>query len=322
MRVASSAAIASASLLVLAPSSFEAGSRPAALVFSKVPGRAVAGQAVTVSISRAVPGSRCSLKVKYAKAPTPLVQPAIAGGGMASWSWTIPVSTQANWAQLTATCGSKSVSKRLLVVGALSPAKLSVVKDGFSIRKAAYGNGTDVSYGVIIKNTSPNADAQSVNVIVNFVLANDHLLGSKSDSIASIPAGSSYNLGGSMSFPGGAPIARLEIVMQVGTTAPHAGHPLGLANVVIEPNLPEDGWVSDVAGEVINNDPNKVLQSVSFSAVILDGAGNVLGGGTGLNYGALPPGTRVVFKLTTGGFRDVSMTQASSVLVSATPTWQ
>jgi len=214
------------------------------------------------------------------------------------------------------------VTKRLLVVGALSPAKLSVVKDGFSIRPASYGSGTNVSYGVIIKNTSSTSDAQNVNVIVNFVLANDHLLGSTSNSIPAILAGSTYNLGGLMSFPGGAPISRLEVVMQVGTTAPHTGHPPALDNVVVEPSLTDTGWVSDVAGEVINNDPKKALQSVSFSAVILDGAGNVLGGGTGSNYGALPPGTRVVFKLTAGGFSQIPMTQAASVLVSASPTWQ
>src|SRR5581483_7751196 len=119
-----------------------------------------------------------------------------------------------------------------------------------------------------------------------------------------------------------APIARLEIVMQVGGHAKHAGHPPALDNVVIEPSLYDQGWVGDVAGEVINNDASASLQSVQYSAVILDAAGNVVGGGNGTSYGALPPGTRMVFKLTGGGFRDVSMGKAASVLVTATPTWK
>src|SRR3954447_22518979 len=168
MRVATSAAIATASVLALAPPSFEAGSRPATLVFSHMPGRAVAGESVTVSVSRATPGSKCSLSVKYRNARQPQLRPTAGPGGTASWSWTIPTSTQASWASLTAACGSKQVTKRLLVVGALSPAKLSVVKDGFSIRSGLYRSGTNVSYGVIIKNTSSTSDAQNVNVIVNF----------------------------------------------------------------------------------------------------------------------------------------------------------
>jgi hypothetical protein len=77
-----------------------------------------------------------------------------------------------------------------------------------------------------------------------------------------------------------------------------------------------------VAGEVINNDPALLLQSTQYSAVIFDSAGNVLGGGSGSTSGTLPPGTRMVFKLNGGGFRDIPVEKAATVLVSAIPTWQ
>ncbi len=321
-RIAASAAIALVGLLTLAPASFEAGGT-ATLRFSALPARAVAGEGVTVSVAGARPGALCSLAVSYAKdANQGGLAPATAVGGQARWSWTIPDTVQANIAKLSVTCASsKRISGRLLVVGSLVPPRLSVVKDGFSTRTSSAGN-TDVSYGVIIRNTSPNADALNVNVLVNFVLGDDHLLGSTSTTISVLPAGTTYNLGGNMNFPAAAPIARLEIVMQVGGRAKHTGHPPALDNVVIEPSLYDKGWVGDVAGEVINNDPSLSLQSVQYSAVILDAAGNVLGGGNGTSYGALPPGTRMVFKLTGGGLRDISMDSAASVLVSPTPTWQ
>jgi hypothetical protein len=41
--------------------------------------------------------------------------------------------------------------------------------------------------------------------------------------------------------------------------------------------------------------------------VIFDAAGNVVGGGNGYSFGSLPPGTRVVFKLTGGGFSDIPL---------------
>lgn len=311
-------------VLTLPPTSHAAGAPASAgLRFHNLPARAVAGQSVTVGIARARAGARCALAVKYGPgAGQDGLQPAIAVNGGASWSWKIPDTVQANRAKLTVSCaGSKRISTNLLVVGSLIPPRMSVVKDGFSVRTSTLG--TDASYGVIIRNHSPNADALNVSVLVNFVLANDHLLGSTSSTIPVIPAGTDYNLGGNLGFPGAAPIARLEVVIQVGATNRHSSHPPALDNIVIEPSSYDQGWVGDIAGEVINNDAHSILSSVQYSAVILDAAGNVLGGGTGSTFGsALPPGTRVVFKLSSGGFRDISLEKAATVQVSATPTWQ
>jgi hypothetical protein len=309
-------------LLVLAPASLEAGD-PATLQFTHLPGRAVAGQAVSVTVSRAHAGALCSLAVNYAKGTGQSgLHPKAAVGGLASWSWTIPDSVQANVAKLSAACaGSKKISGSLLVVGSVIPPRMSIEKDGFTVRPSGTG-GTDVSYGILIRNHSPNADALNVNVLVNFVLSNEHLLGSTSMTIPVIAAGSTYALGSSFGFPGAAPISRLEIVIQVGGSQRHTGHPPALDNVVIEPSLYDKSWVGDVAGEVINNDPKLTLQSTQFSAVVLDSAGNVLGGGGGSTYGALPPGTRMVFKLSGGGFSDIPVEKAASVLISPTPSWQ
>jgi hypothetical protein len=176
---------------------------------------------------------------------------------------------------------------------------------------------------VLIENHSPNADALDVNVLVNFVLADNHLLGSSSNRIPLIAAGSTYTLGNNLAFPGTAPIARLEIVIQVGRSNRHVGHAPVVDNIVIEPSQYDQGWVGDVAGELINNDAHLTLVGARYSAVIFDSAGNVLGGGSGSSFGApLPPGTREIFKLTNGGFKDIPFQQAASAMVSAVPTWQ
>jgi hypothetical protein len=324
-RLALSFVAAALALLTLAPASFEAGAPASvALHFSRLPSRAVAGQAVTVAVDRAHPNALCSLAVSYGdKSSQSGLAPAPAVKGGVSWTWTIPATVQADRAQLTAHCtGSKRISGKLLVVGSLIPTRLSVEKNGFSLRTSSSGS-TDVSYGVIIRNHSPNADALNVTVLVNFVLSNNHLLGSASNTIAMIPAASSYALGNNLGFPGAAPIARLEIVIQVGGTNRHVGHAPALANIVIEPSTYEQQWVADVAGELINNDAHLRLESASYSAVIFDAAGNVLGGGNGSSYGSpLPPGTREVFKLSNGGFKDIPVEKAASVIVSALPTWQ
>ena len=324
-RAALSSAAAVLGLLTLAPSSLEAGApAAAALHFSQLPGRAVAGQSVTVAVARAREGARCALAVSYGQTTQPGLSPATATNGGVSWSWTIPQTVQADRAKLTVACaGSKKISAGLLVVGSLIAPRMSVEKDGFSVRTSTSGSA-DVSYGIIIRNHSPNADAQNVNVLVNFVLANNHLLGSASASVPLIPAASNYALGGNLGFPGAAPIARLEVVIRVGSTNRHLGHPPALANIVIEPSHYDQGWVGDVAGEVINNDPHLILERTQYSAVILDAAGNIIGGGSGSAFGAaaLPPGTRQVFKLSGSGFKDIPMQQAASAIVSAIPTWQ
>jgi hypothetical protein len=210
----------------------------------------------------------------------------------------------------------------MLIVGSLIPPRISVEKRGFSVRVRSYG-GSDVSYGVILRNHSPNADAVNVTVLVNFVMADNNLIGSASTKIPLIPAGSDYALGSNLGFPGAAPVDRLEIVIQVDGLVKHtAGHQPALANVAIEPSLYDPGWVGDIAGELINDDSKLFLQSTSFSAVVFDSAGNVVGGGNGYSYGTLPPGTRMVFRLTGGGFNDIPLDKAASVMVTTTPTWK
>jgi hypothetical protein len=293
------------------------------LHFVSPPLRVIAGNPVTVAVSGGASKAPCTLAVRYADGShqqglhaAPLL------AGKAIWSWIVPDTAQAGVARMTSSCPSTAkAGASFLVVGSLVPPRISVEKDGFSVRTRLSGTD-DVSYGVLLKNQSSNADAKNVSVLVNFVLASGRLLGSTSSIVPVLPAGSTYPLGGNLSFPGAAPIARLEVVIQVGAHARHAGRAPALDSVVIEPSTYDPGWVGDVAGEVINNDGSLVLQRAQLSAVILDADGNVLGGGSGMTSAALPPGTRVVFKLTGTSFSDIPFARAASVVVIAVPTWQ
>jgi hypothetical protein len=206
-----------------------------------------------------------------------------------------------------------------MIVGALSPLRIDVVKKGFSTRPNY--SGTSVSYGVMLANTSQLQDARDVTVLVNFVLADNHLLGSASTSVAAIRAGSTYALGGDVSFPAGAPVERLEVVVQVGSRARSSARTPALANVHLVPDLLDLGWLGSVEGDLINDQAGLTLQSAHLSAVVFDASGNVLGGGSGYAFASLPTGTRQFFKLTMG-FRSVSMERADSVQVSVEPTFK
>jgi hypothetical protein len=285
-------------------------------------GRVVQGSSFTATAS-APSGALCALSVRYAGGSRQKgLKPARAAGGHASWTWQVALQTRAGAGKMTVSCGrfGRAV-QTLIVVGQLVPPKIAVVKDGFSVRPHQFGGGSDVSYGVVLRNSSPNADALNVNVLVNFVLANNALLGSQSTSISVLRAGSTYALGTSMSFPGAAPVARLEVVVQVKGKQVADHHEPSLANVVIEPDLINPNFVGNVAGEMINTDPRLTLQNAQLSAVIFDKDGNVVGGGNGGLFFTLPSGTRAVFKLASG-FNAIPMARAASVVLSVTPSWK
>ena len=305
------------------PATAPAATRSTASVrFSFLPVRAVQGNTIAVTVSVHPAGVRCTLAVKYANgASQPGLDPVVADGGHATWRWQVPENAAGGRARVTASCGrAGTISRHLMIVGWVIPARIDVVKDGFSIRPSAY-TGTNVSYGVMLQNVSPNQDALNITVLVNFVMADNHLIGSASSTVGAIPAGTTYALGGDLSFPGAAPVDRLEVVVQIGARAPRSLRRPALSAVHVEADPYDLGWVGSVAGELINDAPGLVLQNARLSAVVFDAAGNVIGGGTGYAFASLPPGSREVFKLQTG-FRSIPMTKAADVAVSVEPTYR
>jgi hypothetical protein len=288
------------------------------LRFTHVPGRVVAGSTATVAVT--APGiGRCTLAVRYSDGTAqqglgsaPLL------AGKATWSWKVADTTAAGKAAAMVACGKARASRTMLIVGSLVPPKIVVVKDGFSTRAKA--TGTKLSYGIVLKNTSPNADALNVYVLVNFVLANNNALGTVTQSVGAIGAGSTFDLGGSTTFPGLAPIARLEVVVQPNGHQKKLARTPSSANVTVEPSSYDPGWVGSVAGELINDDPPWILDRAQMWSVVFDSAGNVLGGGQGYAGARLLVGTREVFKLTQG-FDAIPLDKAASAAVSSVPTY-
>src|SRR6266511_3128588 len=164
-------------------------SRPR-VAFVNTPQRVVQGSQISVTVaSPAV--ALCSLAVRYHGGSRQKgLKATRAVGGHASWTWRVGIRTSAGTGRMTATCGGRRATRSLVVVGQLIAPKISVIKDGFSVRPQDFGGGSDVSYGVILRNRSPNVDAVNVNVLVNFVLPNHKLLGSQSTNIALLRAGS------------------------------------------------------------------------------------------------------------------------------------
>jgi hypothetical protein len=299
-----------------------AASKAQSVVFASGNNRVVQGNPATVTVSVSPAGARCSLSVRYKSgAKQKGLRPVTAAGGRASWTWTVPRLVQPGLARATVSCnGAGRASHSLVVIGQVLPPKIDVVQTGWSTRPYPFGS-TGVSWGVILANTSKKQDAVDVTVLCNFVMADNRLIGSASTRIGEITADSKHVTGGELTFPAGAPIARLEIVVQIGKGAPATRTKPGISFVRVMPNPHEPEWTGSIEGEIQNDDVRRTLQYVELSGVVFDASGNILGGGTGFNTAGLPPAARVAMKIS-NGLRAIPYGKASSALVSVVPKYR
>ncbi|MBD0328599.1 MAG: hypothetical protein ICV64_00625 [Thermoleophilia bacterium] len=320
-----SCAIAS---LTLTGSLGAAGAAKPTVGFRSAPQSALPAERVRVAVAVRPSGRMCSLSVTYRNGSRqPGLRAVRATGGRAAWEFVVPDSAPAGPATLRATCrGGGSATRSLAIVGAIVPARISVEQTGFSLRPGRM-SGASISYGVILKNQSPNQDAMDITVLVNFVDDQNVLWGSKTTRVFGIAAGTRYALGDSLNFQGVPPVTRLEVTIQIGRRAAATRRPAPLAsipsvrNVRIVPAFHEPQWVGQVDGDVYNDDPRLILERTSFSAVVFDASGSIIGGGNGRSMISLPPSARSVFVLSSG-FNAIETIRAASTMISVEPTYR
>jgi len=307
--------------LAVAASGVAAGTVAAKATPLKItaPGRALQGKTAVVSVKSKSFG--CKLSIRYANGdkqngmtPTQIVN------GKVVWQWQVPQFAAAGQAKLTVACpGAAKATKSIIVVGGLIPPRVVVLKKGFSAR--IQGLGENVSYGLVLQNTSPNGNALNVQVLVNFVMPDNHLIGTASSQISIINAASQFNVGGEMSFQGAPTISRLEIVINPGGSAKSAkSFSPALDNVHLVPSF-DPNWLGSVEGDLINVHPSLTLDNAAMSCVIFDANGNVLGGGQGQASFKLLPGTRSFFKIGSG-LDPIPFNSAASTAISIIPQYE
>jgi hypothetical protein len=298
-----------------------ANGRPQAVNFVSAPSRVVQGNPVTMTVAVSPAGARCSLSVRYKSgAKQKGLKSVAASGGHASWTWQVPRLVQTGLAHVTASCaGAGRATRTLFVIGQVLPPKIDVVQTGWSVRNYPYG-GSGVSWGVILANTSKKQDALDLEVLCNFVMADNRLIGSMAVRVPAITADSKYATGGELTFPGGAPISRLEVVVRIGRGGPATHTKPGVSFVRVLPSPTEPAWTGSIEGEVQNDHPTRTIQSVTLSGVVLDAAGNILGGGSGFGVASLPPAARMFMKIS-NGMRPIPYAKAASAMVSVVPNY-
>ena len=275
-------------------------------------------------------GSACTPVVTYADhtMQSGTTKKARAGGRL-SWSLLVPRTTALGAGKWYVRCawfhivgqGKFVVAGTKTTTTPVDAPRVVAEKQGFSQRPDRFGSGSTFSYGMFLRNTSDTQDAMNVYVLVNMVGSNGELIGSATRTVPLIAAGQTYALGDSMSLRAQVPVAKLELTIRLGAHQLKQPHAMPeFANVRIVPSQGDVGWVGEVDGEVLNSAAAMTLTNAKLSIVLLDAAGNPVGGGLGYTFSALPSGSRMVF-LATSGFTAVPLDRALTAVVSPEPTY-
>jgi hypothetical protein len=170
----------------------------------------------------------------------------------------------------------------------VAEAEAVVKEDGFTQQ------GEEVLYGVVLENTSADAEALDIEVSINALDANGDALGSDDKSVSVIPPSEEFNIGGSVSVGAGERTEELDVFVKTGNSA-EPEHPLPKVTRV----RVERGEFGDVTIRAqVENTLDSPLSSITdVFAVARDRAGKVIGGTFTFPQNDIPPGRKRALEL-------------------------
>jgi len=271
--------------------------------------------------------SVCTAIVRYSDGGQQVGAPRRVKDGRVSWSLLVARTAATGPGTWMVTCNGVPKAQGRFVVAAAKTTtdadlpRVVVDKQGFTQRADKFDDGSDLSFGLFLHNTSATQDALNVYVLVNMVAADGQLIGTLTRTVPLIASTQTYAFGDSLHLRTQAPVAKLELTIRLGghqVKSPHLAPEF--ANLTIGASTLYPGYVGEVDGEVLNTAPAKILSMTKLSVVLLDPAGNPIGGGTGNTYSPLPSGSRMVF-LAQNGFNSAPLDKVLTAVVSAEPTY-
>ena len=278
-----------------------------------VPPQVVQGQKATINASAIGYSGSCSLTIRYKGGR---VWTAARSGGSPSWTFRVPA-VPPGPAHVVVRCGASSASATMSVQWALQPVNISVGKRGFTQRPQRFGTGRDVNYAVAVHNDSVRFDATNVDVLVNFVAADNSVVGSDHRSLIRLPADSTFYVGAQATTSTRTAVTRLEVIITSTPAYKQPAKPPLVSDIAFLPSAVEPTQLGTVQLQVLNS----FTQPFAYAAVgvaILDGAGNIIGGGSAQAQGPVKPNARELV-ISYGSYSAVPLASAASALVSVVP---
>jgi hypothetical protein len=238
------------------------------------------GSTVTIDVTVSPLGAPCSASVGQVELPT---KRAVAG--KLRWKWTVPAGAALGRRAVKVGCvDAGAVSLTLAVVRQTTPASVVIEKSGLSQQR---GGLNTVGWGLSLANPSPDEDATDVVVVVDILDGSGASLGRQTQSVRSIPAGTTFWLGGTAFLPSDTPAARLSLEVRLGGRRLRS---VRLPTVTgLRTESASDGG-TNVLGQVTNTGAQRLSSLSRVSVVALNGSGAIVSGGYTFLVGGLAPG--------------------------------
>jgi len=234
--------------------------------------------------------------------------------GAVSWLWRTSTSAALGRWTVTVSCGAAGRAKAsIVVVKRPVPAAVTLQRSGFSQRLDPAG-GSEVDYGLVLRNASSDEAALTVSVTVSFLDAANAIIKTESNEIAGIPKATTYYFGDDVFMDAPGTVARLETTLQIGdsSSSNFALPPVSNLRTFADPQFGQ----LRIDGEFSNPYTNPLADTAAITAVVFGAAGNVVGGSMAFPDAATPPGGRQGFELAADA---IPVPEAGSVQVSVEP---
>jgi hypothetical protein len=246
-----------------------------------------------------------------------------------AWSYRVPLKAPLGPAQWSIRCGTgiyNYTGSWLIVPAGVTvgskPPQPVVSKQGFSQRADAFGTGSSVSYGLLIRNPALKKDAKNVTVTISFVAGLGNVVGRKTVTVGRIGAGETYALGGATELGTPGDVKKLTASIHVGSYTRAVTMPRPrVASAKIVGNTADPGWVGEVDGELANDTSQHVLARALVSSVVLNAGGRIVGGGTGMLTSPVASGAIGAFTARVG-FAAIATSDAARPVVSVVPRYR
>ena len=301
-----------AAVLVLAGS----GQAATGIHFLGLPDHIFRGERVTFRIFGAS-SKTCSLTIRYAGRHVQRLKAKKTVNGAITWTFRVP-SVPPGMATLRLVCGKAAATARVPVRATLESPKLAVTRDGFTQRPHPYDVGSDLNFGIAVRNERLHTDATTVSILVNALDATNRVLGTAHVSAQRLPEAETIYLGGQIPLPTQTPVVKLETIFVSAKPAAHvASTPVLVSDAVIQPDTM--GYVGNVHGQLLNKYPRD-MQSAVVGVLILDASGKVVGGGMGNALGPVSLGAREAFELI-GPFTAIKWSSSLTAVFTTVPTY-
>jgi hypothetical protein len=273
------------------------------------------GQTIQLRVMVRPHAVHCVATIRYMGGKVQRLGDRVAGPKGATWSFRIPA-VRPGSARAGVDCGEAGrASIPFKVTAALQAPRIITERTGFSQRLNRDGS-TDVCFGLQLRNDRARVDATHVAVLVNLVTADNRVIATDHLRFVRIPAGATVYIGDQISRIVNIPITRVEVVAVEATSTPvQPATPPLISDIQITPN--REGYVDKVYAQLLNQSA-LILQGGELGTVILDSAGNIIGGGRGTVQGPVSLGARELSK-TFGQLDAVPYASAAEALISVVP---